>query len=755
MKFNDSYITNAGYELLLQAAGGNESSNQEDHNSTIVWLDAYTSILDVSGYSDYAMTELTLSDLQSAGYSSSGSVISATSEHVSANTETTPPDPAYDFLRLECALETLEYSGPARVFGVMAKLYSQDDSEAVLAVVARPGKKDDPSSTSVPPAQIPEEVVTLFSGNNYTVDFNIRFINNHSIEVISMPNTFYARRSDLTSLENRVVTLHSLANSTFGDNQTIYGVKSFVDGVTSATIYPTTTNSYNLGSSEYKWNSTYTSNLYTSNLYTSNLAVSGNNSISGTLSVTGNTEVSHDLHIYGNTTLDDSLTVNGNVTIGDLYGDNSYNLLVSSIETDAIEATYIDSLVMAAEEFRLTLGSDQRVAFTYNFSDNAISFCDNAIPNSSSLNFGSQTSKWNSIYTSNLYADNVFGNSSTASSLNPGNYIDGLKFTGSARISHFVVCSTPANDQIKEVLIEGDYLLVAGSRVTIKFNYSNTSLNPMLRVNTSSVTGTAKPIKYSGTSSVSSSSDAFRWMSGDTVEFVYDGTNWVWVNFRSRVDAANTSDRWSNARTFVISDYDSTHSGTSSYVSGASDVELKLPSIIKASISGNASTATSATTSTRATGDKNGVDITTYVKRLGYIAESSSQNVIVDKSHTKQIKNLSFNKLNSINGGGTATTVDLGYAIAEKVSAWDEVGSICLVALKTTQNWNSNDTMPYISGSLLSLAFIRTLDGDSATNIRCNGDILSVNLSGTWRILNGVGTIASGDLMVALAVKVA
>lgn len=54
---------------------------------------------------------------------------------------------------------------------------------------------------------------------------------------------------------------------------------------------------------------------------------------------------------------------------------------------------------------------------------------------------------------------------------------------------------------------------------------------------------------------------------------------------------ANTATTWANSRNFTIKDNDETNSGPASSVNGGGNVTLKLPATIKASITGNASTA--------------------------------------------------------------------------------------------------------------------------------------------------------------------
>ena len=72
-----------------------------------------------------------------------------------------------------------------------------------------------------------------------------------------------------------------------------------------------------------------------------------------------------------------------------------------------------------------------------------------------------------------------------------------------------------------------------------------------------------------------------------------------------------TTSNWGTARNISITDNDSTNTGSAVSVNGSTNISLKLPSTIKASLSGNAST------STKATQDSAGQQInTTYIKGL-------------------------------------------------------------------------------------------------------------------------------------------
>ena len=85
------------------------------------------------------------------------------------------------------------------------------------------------------------------------------------------------------------------------------------------------------------------------------------------------------------------------------------------------------------------------------------------------------------------------------------------------------VCSTAAATAAKAVTIDfsGTLALFTGLTVRVKFSNSNSAANPTLNVNS---TG-AKSIMSYGTT------PATTWLAGQTITFVYDGTNWLMTGF--------------------------------------------------------------------------------------------------------------------------------------------------------------------------------------------------------------------------------
>lgn len=122
--------------------------------------------------------------------------------------------------------------------------------------------------------------------------------------------------------------------------------------------------------------------------------------------------------------------------------------------------------------------------------------------------------------------------SSGSSNLYTARTVDGVSFDGSANVTHYCTCYTASDTAEKTVSVTG-FVLEEGARVTVNFSESNTAANPTLNVHSGNAYTGAKAIMYRGTSSVSGSSNYYRWQAGDIIDFIYDGTNWVMVGWQT------------------------------------------------------------------------------------------------------------------------------------------------------------------------------------------------------------------------------
>lgn len=102
--------------------------------------------------------------------------------------------------------------------------------------------------------------------------------------------------------------------------------------------------------------------------------------------------------------------------------------------------------------------------------------------------------------------------------------IEGLDFPEGHLLG---TCTTAAATAAKVVTLTDvtDFELTKGAAILVKFTNTNTAQNPTLNVNN---TG-AKPIYYNtyvvSTGSLSAAGEANRY-----IEYMYDGTNWVWIS---------------------------------------------------------------------------------------------------------------------------------------------------------------------------------------------------------------------------------
>lgn len=87
---------------------------------------------------------------------------------------------------------------------------------------------------------------------------------------------------------------------------------------------------------------------------------------------------------------------------------------------------------------------------------------------------------------------------------------------------YYGTCATSASTAEKTVVCS-DFKLAVGARISIVFSYTNTAQSPKLNVNE---TG-AKGIKYNNV--VRTAGDWVGGQASTTSDYVYDGTDWVWV----------------------------------------------------------------------------------------------------------------------------------------------------------------------------------------------------------------------------------
>lgn len=202
MLFKDSYITDAGVELFIRAAA---------QSGKIVWTTAATSATDADEYDTAQMNAL---DTDKFGdYTSSGFITNAII------------DDSKTSVSVYCEVTNKQYNGLARLFGAWAKV--EGDESDVLAVVARCGTGVTP--TTINP--VSEGLVKAF------VDFSMQ-LSAEQAQSVQVSEGYYATNTALESeqaaresLAARIVTTHKANDEATGEDQDIFGVKKFWNGI--------------------------------------------------------------------------------------------------------------------------------------------------------------------------------------------------------------------------------------------------------------------------------------------------------------------------------------------------------------------------------------------------------------------------------------------------------------------------------------------------------------------------------------------
>ena len=279
--------------------------------------------------------------------------------------------------------------------------------------------------------------------------------------------------------------------------------------------------------------------------------------------------------------------------------------------------------------------------------------------------------------------------SSGSSNLYTARTVDGVSFDGSANVTHYDTCYTASDTAEKTVSVKG-FVLETGARVTVNFLESNTAANPTLNVHNGSAYTGAKAIMYRGTSSVSGSSDYYRWQAGDIVDFIYDGTNWVmvgWQTYAYHAESASTATsatsstyathlRYSTTSLLTASDTSTVTSSATIRPSSNGESSLGSPSYKWGTVYANFIGSSDYPVSTayindmqgkasRATSDASGNIITsTYLKSITLVNSSGtdltfSGRVGVQESGTYVVPNKWPVFLRLTKGSGTTTDIGL------------------------------------------------------------------------------------------------
>lgn len=168
-------------------------------------------------------------------------------------------------------------------------------------------------------------------------------------------------------------------------------------------------------------------------------------------------------------------------------------------------------------------------------------------------------------------------------------------------------------------------------------------------------------------------------------------------------------------------------------------------------LSGNASTAT------QATKDGYGNIITsTYISDIS-VDSSSMKFYTYTATGTKSsvpVSGESYKAL-TLKKGSSTSSVTLNGLVANIIAGTD-IGSVRWVCFKTTGDWSAKKQNIYMSGTTLHSVDMTTSPAGDYCIIRFNAikSMTNQTLTGVWRLLNYVGEILNGNMIVALAVRV-
>lgn len=208
LTFSKKYLTNKGRELINKSVAG---------ETPVIWCNCATSSMSWSylgGDDDErisAAKELTDISVNNK-YTSYGFASSA--QKTNSNS-----------IAIQCQLTNERddlVGGAAGAFGIFAKLNSSDKQELVAVAFF-----DDSNGQSA--ENIPASGSELFS---VSIEFYIEIVQDTVASKIEVSPTYLTSIETFNALSDRVVTTHSADDEHIGDNQTIYGNKTFRDTVT-------------------------------------------------------------------------------------------------------------------------------------------------------------------------------------------------------------------------------------------------------------------------------------------------------------------------------------------------------------------------------------------------------------------------------------------------------------------------------------------------------------------------------------------
>ena len=204
------------------------------------------------------------------------------------------------------------------------------------------------------------------------------------------------------------------------------------------------------------------------------------------------------------------------------------------------------------------------------------------------------------------------------------------------------------------------------------------------------------------------------------------------INGTSFDGSANiTTANWGTSRNIGIINSDGTGTAVTVAVNGSQAVNLKLPAAIKADITG--SLTGNADTATRAIGDKNGLDITNYIKGLSvsgttitYTKGDNTTGTITTQDTTYTLP-IAGTGVNGVLGGiriGSGLTIDSGTGVLSATGGGtaDSVEWSGILNKPTTVSYWTNDSGYITTSNTMSGATSSTAGAAGVVPAPASGD---------------------------------
>lgn len=236
MYFDRVFITAEGYELLGAATAG--SSGDESNSPKIFWENAITSSNSIVDWTQSQINGATSSDFPTDTYTSSGSVTSAV--HNQKDKTVDDQTIKVDVVTVTIDINNNQHSGIANTLCVFARL---DGGESKLVIIAS--------------ADNPDTVHPLPEPYNAIIDLYIE-LSDTAVSEVSADQSWYASADAFNKIANRVVTTHSEYSSTVGENQDVYGIKTFKDQMYTGHVTPLNDLDVDLGDSAHNYKNVFT-----------------------------------------------------------------------------------------------------------------------------------------------------------------------------------------------------------------------------------------------------------------------------------------------------------------------------------------------------------------------------------------------------------------------------------------------------------------------------------------------------------------